>query len=184
MLQFMIGLLIDTSIDHPLIALSTGEAIAPTERLSETLLPSIESLLKKNALSFSNLTYIAVGCGPGAFTGTRLGVMTAKTLSYATSLPLVGFCSLERLVPLEEGPFTALIAAHSRGHYALDGEYKEGLYRFKTPYMLDADEPLPLHQCITEPSTWSHIAARAEERFEAGEATSPFTLDIDYLYTP
>ena len=175
----MIGLLIDTSIDKTLLALSDGTVVKIDLKASESLLPEIQKLIPLKKLS-----YIAVGNGPGAFTGTRLGVMTAKTLTYATGIPLISFCSLKRLVPTDDGPFTALVSAKSRGHYALAG-YREGSsISFGAPYLLTSDEPMPDHTLVYDPSSIDHLIALTNDKFTGGESVSPSTLEVTYLHTP
>ena len=72
-------------------------------------------------LSEMNPTYeqIAIGTGPGSFTGTRIGVMAAKTLSYAQDIPLLPFNSLQLRKPNREG--TLVRDARSNLYYTLNG---------------------------------------------------------------
>lgn len=178
----MIGLLIDTSMDEALLALTDGTTIALDHKASTSLLPAIESLL--STYSLHQLDYIAVGNGPGAFTGTRLGVMTAKTLAYAADLPLISFCSLRRLIPQSDGPFTALLSAKSRGHYALSGHRSASVITFETPYLISADEPLPDHTLVYSPSTIDHLIALTNDKYLHGLNIAPTTLEVTYLHTP
>jgi tRNA threonylcarbamoyladenosine biosynthesis protein TsaB len=73
---------------------------------SENLVPCIESALNyltkpRKKISNGNLPYgldgIAVAIGPGSYTGLRIGVTTAKALSYAWDLRLVGVSTLKAL---------------------------------------------------------------------------------------
>ena len=57
---------------------------------SQVLLPMIVRILKKNDLSFKDLTAIEVNCGPGSFTGTRVGVSVANALGFALGVPVNG----------------------------------------------------------------------------------------------
>jgi tRNA A37 threonylcarbamoyladenosine modification protein TsaB len=57
---------------------------------------------------------IAVGIGPGSYTGIRVGAALAKTLAYGWNIPLLGFCSLKAFEPLP-----VLIDARMGGFYAL-----------------------------------------------------------------
>lgn len=59
-------------------------------RHGETLLPTLERYLSEHDLLPSHLTGIVVGTGPGAFTGLRVGIATAKGLAYGLAIPLVG----------------------------------------------------------------------------------------------
>ncbi len=63
---------------------------AAGHRHGEQLLPSIERLLRETALDLGQLTGIAVGTGPGAFTGLRVGLATAKALAHGLGRPIAG----------------------------------------------------------------------------------------------
>src|SRR5271166_6440569 len=61
------------------------------------LLALCVELLDRVGLGFGELDRIAVGRGPGTFTGLRIGVATARALAYAAEVPLVGISTLESL---------------------------------------------------------------------------------------
>ncbi len=65
--------------------------------LSERLIGHIDDVLSEADAKLDNLDMIAVGIGPGSFTGTRVGVMTAKTLASLRSVTLFGVDALEAL---------------------------------------------------------------------------------------
>ncbi len=75
--------------------LSTWEA---GYRHGETLLPTIERFLGEQDLPRSRLVGIVVGTGPGAFTGLRVGIATAKGLAHGLGIPLVGVSTAEALL--------------------------------------------------------------------------------------
>lgn len=58
------------------------------------LMPCIEQLLTRNNLTAQQLTKIIVSNGPGSYTGTRIGVTTAKTLGWALQIPVYPISSL------------------------------------------------------------------------------------------
>lgn len=59
------------------------------------LLPRIRDLLREAGLSPRDLGVVAVGLGPGSYTGMRIGLTAARTLAYAVGARLVGLDSLE-----------------------------------------------------------------------------------------
>ncbi|MCI5052847.1 MAG: tRNA (adenosine(37)-N6)-threonylcarbamoyltransferase complex dimerization subunit type 1 TsaB [Simkaniaceae bacterium] len=140
----MIILIIDTSGEKTVLAISTPDGIEDYSfegRSSHLLLPRIKAL--------GNFDAIAIGTGPGAFTGTRIGVMVAKSLSYAMNLPLIPFCSLELYAPQEPGPFTIVTDAKAGKTYTLSGIRGESV-EHHLPAKLDGkrelNAPIDLHQ--------------------------------------
>jgi tRNA threonylcarbamoyl adenosine modification protein YeaZ len=77
------------------LGLSTWEA---GYRHGEQLLPSIGRLLGEANLRRSRLEAVIVGTGPGAFTGLRVGLATAKGLAHGLGLPIVGISTAEALL--------------------------------------------------------------------------------------
>ena len=67
-------------------------------RHGELLLAGIEQLLAETGLSRSDIAGIVVGTGPGAFTGLRVGLATAKTMAHALGLPIIGVSTGEALL--------------------------------------------------------------------------------------
>ena len=66
-------------------------------RHGELLAPAIAGVLAQAGADRRELTRIAVGVGPGPFTGLRVGVVTARTLGAALAVPVVGVCTLDVL---------------------------------------------------------------------------------------
>jgi tRNA threonylcarbamoyladenosine biosynthesis protein TsaB len=69
------------------IAYATWEA---HRQLAETIHSKIEAVLNSNDLELSDIEGIVVYQGPGSFTGLRIGLTVANTLSYALSVPISG----------------------------------------------------------------------------------------------
>ncbi len=64
-------------------------------RHGELLAPGIEKVLAEAGRSSTELTGVAVGVGPGPFTGLRVGLMTARALGDALEIPVHGVCTLD-----------------------------------------------------------------------------------------
>ncbi len=64
---------------------------------SRKLLSSIDRLLAEASINLSQVSAIAVGLGPGSFTGLRIGMATAKGLCHGSSKPLLGISSLDAI---------------------------------------------------------------------------------------
>ncbi len=97
----MIVLGIETSTPQTTIAIGNENGIIAATLLAsakanhEVVMPNIEHLLRWSEIRVSSIGGIAVGLGPGLFTGMRVGIATAKTLAQVLSIPIGGFASLD-----------------------------------------------------------------------------------------
>ncbi|HZH03289.1 MAG TPA: tRNA (adenosine(37)-N6)-threonylcarbamoyltransferase complex dimerization subunit type 1 TsaB [Myxococcaceae bacterium] len=80
---------------HPSGPVLEEVAKGPPARQSELLPAEIGALLERHRLRVADLDGIAVGLGPGSFTGLRIGVATVKGLAYGAGLRVAGVSSLE-----------------------------------------------------------------------------------------
>ena len=64
---------------------------------SETLLPSIEALLRMCDLTARDVDLFACAKGPGSFTGVRIGASTIKGMAFGSDKPCIGVSTLEAL---------------------------------------------------------------------------------------
>jgi tRNA threonylcarbamoyladenosine biosynthesis protein TsaB len=93
----------DTATPAVTVALYDGErVIAETlavdaRRHGELLAPSISALMAEAWVTRQDLTAIAVGVGPGPFTGLRVGLVTARTMGAVLEIPVYGVCTLDVL---------------------------------------------------------------------------------------
>ena len=78
-----------------------GKTIAtkdePDCKTSARLLPLIDEILVENRLTLSQLSFIALDSGPGAFTSLRALIVTLNGISFASDIPLVGIDGLDAL---------------------------------------------------------------------------------------
>lgn len=71
-------------------ALIAADAFEGRYRHSQELMPAVVRLLEREGLRLADLAGVVVGTGPGAFTGLRVGIATAKTLTHELDIPIVG----------------------------------------------------------------------------------------------
>ena len=93
----------DTATPFVTVALHDGDAVVAEARSEqrmkhgEQLAPLIERVLSEAGVVRQDLTALAVGTGPGPFTGLRVGLMTARTLAMVLEVPAYGVCSLDAI---------------------------------------------------------------------------------------
>ena len=93
----------DTATPFVTVALHDGEDVvvelASEQRMKhgEQLAPLVDRALREAGIVRQGLTAIAVGVGPGPFTGLRVGLVTARTLGFVLEIPVYGVCSLDVL---------------------------------------------------------------------------------------
>ena len=116
------------------VALHDGErvvarhTVVDARRQAELLAPGIVSVLDEAWVPRQDVTAIAVGVGPGPFTGLRVGLVTARTMALALDVPVYGVCTLDVLAvqAVDEGlaePFLVATDARRKEVYwaAYDG---------------------------------------------------------------
>ncbi|MDX2143792.1 MAG: tRNA (adenosine(37)-N6)-threonylcarbamoyltransferase complex dimerization subunit type 1 TsaB [Rhodospirillaceae bacterium] len=75
--------------------LSAHESAAMAQGHAEALMPMIERVMARAALTYAALDRIAVCVGPGSFTGVRVGIATARGLGLAADVPVIGVSATE-----------------------------------------------------------------------------------------
>lgn len=99
----MLLLGIETSTARSSVALVEDDrvlasaALGVPRRHGEFLAPAIRFCLDQASVDLGRIGGVAVGVGPGLFTGLRVGIATAQTFAAARGLPVVGLCGLDVL---------------------------------------------------------------------------------------
>ena len=115
----------DTATPHVTVALHDGDSVVASYeseesmRHGEMLAPGIQRVLADADARAADLTGIAVGVGPGPFTGLRVGLVTARTLAFVREIPVYGVCSLDILAA------AAIDAGYDEFVVATDARRKE-----------------------------------------------------------
>lgn len=90
----MVTLILDTTNNKKIIVglRINGKEYIQTEKIksnkTQIILPMIDKILKKHLLKPEDLSEIQVNAGPGSFTGLRVGLAIANTLSFTLKIPV------------------------------------------------------------------------------------------------
>lgn len=135
----------DTATPAVTVALYDGERVVASHtevdarRQGELLAPAVTCVLDEAWVPRQDVTAIAVGVGPGPFTGLRVGLVTARTLALALDIPVYGVCTLDVLAAqaVDEGavhgPF--LVATDARRKEVYWASYDEDGRRLDGPHV-------------------------------------------------
>jgi tRNA threonylcarbamoyladenosine biosynthesis protein TsaB len=94
------------------------------ERVSRpvAVLESVDELLREAAAGQADLNRLAVGTGPGSFTGLRLGLAAARGLAFALDLPVAGVSTLDAVAAGAPGALPVIDAGRREVFTLVDGE--------------------------------------------------------------
>ncbi len=113
----------DTSAAHCAAALLSQDTVLAERQIgmakgqAERLMPMLNDLLAEAGLEWRDLDAIAVGVGPGNFTGIRISVAAARGLSLALGVPAIGVSLFEALAIGNRGPALAVLPAPRDAFY-------------------------------------------------------------------
>ena len=112
----------DTATTRVTVALHDGERVVASLdsdeglRHGELLAPAIDRVLRDVEAIPQDVSAVAVGVGPGPFTGLRVGLVTARTMALALGVPVHGVCTLDILAAeaVDAGLDDFLVATDAR----------------------------------------------------------------------
>lgn len=122
-----VTLLLDSSDKNLSVGLSKdgemvdGLILPAWQRQSELLVPEIKKILDKHHFSRSDLDAVVVTKGPGSYTGVRIALTAAKTISFALSIPLYLVSSL---AVLRSGDKPTICLSNARSLRSYIGVYQ------------------------------------------------------------
>jgi len=132
-------------------------------RHSELLTSTIKDILTQNNISAKELSAVAIGIGPGSFTGLRIGFSVAKGLCYPHKINLIGISSLKILANSIKSDSEYIIPMiNDKGDFYYLSTFENGLNELGTP-LIDKVDSNFINRNIKEDST---IVVNNKESFE------------------
>ena len=202
-------LAIDTATAQAVVALGgpEGELLGALVwqagyRHGEELLARIDELLVRAGLSVADIGAIVVGTGPGAFTGLRVGLATAKALAYSLARPIVGVSSGRALLTaaaaarpgaamallLPAGPSDRVVVYEDGSAALVPGGSEPGLPAATTVVAVDLDGRAPDDACVLGREARDGLAAAlvalGAGRLAAGRGDGLAELVPEYVTLP
>ncbi|OBB58160.1 tRNA N6-adenosine(37)-N6-threonylcarbamoyltransferase complex dimerization subunit TsaB [Mycobacterium sp. 852013-51886_SCH5428379] len=92
---------------------------------AEQLTPNVIGALSDAGVAMTDLDAVVIGCGPGPFTGLRVGMASAAAYGHALGIPVHGVCSLDAIGVLTGGDVLVVTDARRREVYW--ARYRDGI---------------------------------------------------------
>lgn len=111
---------------------------------AESLTPNVLGAMSDSAVSMPDLDAVVVGCGPGPFTGLRVGMATAAAFGHALGIPVFGVCSLDGIggaAQLREAG-EVLVVTDARRREVYWARYRDGVRVSDPAVAAPADVPV------------------------------------------
>ena len=132
-------------------------------RHSELLTSTIKDILTQNNISAKELSAVAIGIGPGSFTGLRIGFSVAKGLCYPHKINLIGISSLKILANSIKNDTEDIIPMiNDKGNFYYFSTFENGLNEVGAPLLDQVDSDF-INKNIKENST---IVVNNKESFK------------------
>ncbi|MEJ7706528.1 MAG: tRNA (adenosine(37)-N6)-threonylcarbamoyltransferase complex dimerization subunit type 1 TsaB [Nocardioidaceae bacterium] len=130
-------------------------------RQGELLAPQIAKVLELAGLTPADVSQLAVGVGPGPFTGLRVGIVTARTMGAVLDVDVVGVCTLDVVAAAVDVAGTFLVATDARRKEVYWARYACPTRRITEASVAKAadirtDEPVAGHGPLLYPADLPH----------------------------
>lgn len=158
----------DTATPRVTVALHDGSTVVAAWhseeglRHGEMLAPGIEAVLAEAGAGRRDVTAVAVGAGPGPFTGLRVGLVTARTFGFALEVPVYAVCTLDVLAAeaVDAGLDDFVVATDARRKEVYLARYSAGR-RLADPVVarpadVATDEPVAGRGALLYPEAFPH----------------------------
>jgi len=163
---------------------SSGDIAVLAQRITvdahahaELLTPNIVVAVADAGIAMDNIDAVVVGCGPGPFTGLRVGMATAAAYGHALDIPVYGVCSLDAIGGQTTGEVLVITDARRREVYW--ARYRDGVRIDGPGVAAQADVPADGAELVAfaRPSPAGLVAA-------VGDWADPRPLIPMYLRRP
>ncbi|MCB0925371.1 MAG: tRNA (adenosine(37)-N6)-threonylcarbamoyltransferase complex dimerization subunit type 1 TsaB [Mycobacterium sp.] len=121
---------------------------------AELLTPNVVAAVADAGLTMGDLRAVVVGCGPGPFTGLRVGMATAAAIGHALAIPVHGVCSLDAIGVWTVG--AAVVVTDARRREVYWARYHDGV-RVAGPFV-DAPGDVPVGGAHSAAGSPDHAA--------------------------
>ncbi|MDT5329946.1 MAG: tRNA threonylcarbamoyladenosine biosynthesis protein TsaB [Mycobacterium sp.] len=149
---------------------------------AEQLTPNVLAALADAGLTVADLGAIVVGCGPGPFTGLRVGMATAAAYGHALGIPVHGVCSLDAIGIESAGTASeVLVVTDARRREVYWAQYRDGVRVGGPAVNSPADVP-GAAEALARPAVYPTAAGLV--RAVADFAAEPAPLIPLYLRRP
>ena len=122
---------------------------------AEHLTPNAVAALADAGLTVGDLDGVVVGCGPGPFTGLRVGMATAAAFGHALDIPVHGVCSLDAIGIETSGE--ALVVTDARRREVYWARYRDGVRVDGPAVNAPAEVPGAL-EALAQPNVYPTVA--------------------------
>lgn len=102
-----------------------AESVEATRAHNERLVPTVETTLAEAGRTFADIEAVVVGCGPGPFTGLRVGMSSASAFAQALGVPVHGVVTHDAAAELIDAP-SALVVTDARRREVYWAHYVAG----------------------------------------------------------